>query len=190
MQDPQSSTQGDNKSEVTWWHHRQNTIMEQPHWYGDKKGQSSLQRNLSACPKDIKASSYKTLIWPQIEYAATVGAHLYRPVSTELKLNRDVQHDSARMTTTKQAVSPQWFRIWGGKVFSYATSSVRQSWCTESSTTSSTFLPRSIWYIPAYQPEANSWHHTARWMPIRVLSSLQQYVSELPACLHGNSTIA
>ena len=33
---------------------------------------SFLQRNLSACPKDIKALSYKSLVRPQVEYAATV----------------------------------------------------------------------------------------------------------------------
>ena len=33
---------------------------------------SFLQRNLSACPKDIKEASYKTLVRPQVEYAATV----------------------------------------------------------------------------------------------------------------------
>ena len=33
---------------------------------------SFLQRNLSSCPKDIKEVSYKTLVRPQIEYAATV----------------------------------------------------------------------------------------------------------------------
>ena len=33
---------------------------------------SFLQRNLSSCPKDIKEVSYKTLVRPQLEYAATV----------------------------------------------------------------------------------------------------------------------
>ena len=33
---------------------------------------SFLQRNLSSCPKDIKEASYKTLVRPQLEYAATV----------------------------------------------------------------------------------------------------------------------
>ena len=34
---------------------------------------SFLQRNLSSCPKDIKEASYKTLVRPQLEYAATVS---------------------------------------------------------------------------------------------------------------------
>ena len=33
---------------------------------------SFLQKNLSTCPKDIKEASYKTLVRPQVEYAATV----------------------------------------------------------------------------------------------------------------------
>ena len=33
---------------------------------------SSLQCNLSSCPKDIKDASYNTLAQPQLEYAATV----------------------------------------------------------------------------------------------------------------------
>ena len=33
---------------------------------------SFLQRNLSSCPRDIKEASYKTLVRPQLEYAATV----------------------------------------------------------------------------------------------------------------------
>ena len=33
---------------------------------------SFLQRNLSSCPKDIKEASNKTLVRPQLEYAATV----------------------------------------------------------------------------------------------------------------------
>ena len=33
---------------------------------------SFLQRNLSSFPKDIKEASYKTLVRPQLEYAATV----------------------------------------------------------------------------------------------------------------------
>ena len=33
---------------------------------------SFLRRNISACPKDIKATCYKTLVRPQVEYAASI----------------------------------------------------------------------------------------------------------------------
>ena len=33
---------------------------------------SFLRRNLPACPKDVKATCYKTLVRPQLEYASTV----------------------------------------------------------------------------------------------------------------------
>ena len=54
---------------------------------------SFLQRNLSSCPKDIKEASYKTLVRPQLEYAATV----WDP-STKAGINKvkAVQRSAAR----------------------------------------------------------------------------------------------
>ena len=76
-------------------------------------------------------------------------------------------------------VAESWFRIWDGKSYNIVVSSAKQSWCTESSMTSSTFLLRTTLPIPAQQPEATgpgSWYLTAPWMPTRAPSFPQQYV--------------
>ena len=107
------------------------------------------------------------------------GTHLQRPASTKSKLSRDAQQGSATMTIAEQAASPPWFRIWDGKSYNIVVSSAKQSWCTESSMTSSTFLLRTTLLIPAHQPEAtgpDSWYLTAPWMPKRAPSFPQQYV--------------
>ena len=54
---------------------------------------SFLQRNLSACPKDIKALSYKSLVRPQVEYAATVWDP---PTKTSISKVEAVQRRAAR----------------------------------------------------------------------------------------------
>ncbi|MCG7868954.1 MAG: reverse transcriptase family protein, partial [Candidatus Thiodiazotropha taylori] len=54
---------------------------------------SFLQRNLSSCPKDIKATSYKSLVRPQVEYAATVWDP---PTKTSINKVEAVQRRAAR----------------------------------------------------------------------------------------------
>ena len=52
-----------------------------------------LQRNLSSCPRDIKATCYKSLIRPQLEYAATV----WDPITkTNINKVEAVQRRAAR----------------------------------------------------------------------------------------------
>ena len=54
---------------------------------------SFLHRKLSACPKDVKASSYKTLLCPQLEYAATVWDP---PTKASINSTEAVQRRAAR----------------------------------------------------------------------------------------------
>ena len=62
---------------------------------------SFLQRNLSACPRDIKAKATRSSYDLSWSMRLQPGNHLQRPVSIELKLYRDPQQDSVRMTTAE-----------------------------------------------------------------------------------------
>lgn len=52
-----------------------------------------LSRNLSGCPRSIKATSYKTLVRPQVEYASTVWDHTNK---THINKIEAVQRRAAR----------------------------------------------------------------------------------------------
>ena len=47
------------------------TIHQQHHEEGDKQ-LAFLRRNISSCPRNIRETSYKSLVLPQVEYASTV----------------------------------------------------------------------------------------------------------------------
>ena len=68
---------------------------------------SFVPRNLSTRPRDIKEASYKTLVRPQVKYAATVWDPSSKDGINKAKATyRDAQQDSARMATAEPAVSP------------------------------------------------------------------------------------
>ena len=75
---------------LSWNHHIDATV---------KKANTTtafLRRNLSMCPRSTKASCYKTLVRPQLEYASAV----WDP-STQMNINKleQVQRRAARFTT-------------------------------------------------------------------------------------------
>ena len=54
-----------------------------------------LRRNLSSCPADVKSTCYKTLVRPQLEYAATVW---YPWTQSNISKIESVQRRAARFT--------------------------------------------------------------------------------------------
>ena len=54
---------------------------------------SFLQRNLSTCLKDVKATCYKTLVRPQLEYGSSVWDP---PTKSNINKLEAVQHRAAR----------------------------------------------------------------------------------------------
>jgi len=53
-------------NKLSWNIHTQSTIKKV------NNSLSFLRRNITSCPQDIKAQSYKTLVRPVLEYAGTV----------------------------------------------------------------------------------------------------------------------
>ena len=64
--------------------------------HSDKSGRPNYH-NLSACSNDIQESNYKTLLRPQLEYAAISLYHLQRQAQRMSKLSKDVQPDCAEL---------------------------------------------------------------------------------------------
>ena len=56
----------------------------------------SLRRNLSSCPRQIRATCYKSLVRPQLEYASTVWDHTNK---THINTIEAVQRRAARFIT-------------------------------------------------------------------------------------------
>jgi hypothetical protein len=54
-----------------------------------------LRRNLASCPVDVKSTCYKTLVRPQLEYAATVWGPW---TQTNISKIEEVQRRAARFT--------------------------------------------------------------------------------------------
>ena len=77
-------------TKLSWGHHT--NIM-------TKKANNTtafLRRNLSSCPRNIRATCYKSLVRPQIEYASTVWDHSNK---THIKAVEAVQRRAARFIT-------------------------------------------------------------------------------------------
>ena len=55
-----------------------------------------LRRNLSSCPRQIRATCYKSLVRPQLEYASTVWDHT---IKTHINTVEAVQRRAARFIT-------------------------------------------------------------------------------------------
>ena len=73
------------------WGHHTNTII--------KKANNTvafLRRNLSSCPRQIRATCYKSLVRPQLEYASTVWDHTNK---THINTVEAVQRRAARFIT-------------------------------------------------------------------------------------------
>jgi len=63
-----------------------------------------LRRNITSCPLDVNAQCYKTLVRPNMEYAAAIWDPTTVQTSTNWKRSRGGQHDLSLGTTTEQAV--------------------------------------------------------------------------------------
>ena len=55
-----------------------------------------LRRNLSSCPRQIRATCYKSLVRPQLEYASTVWDHTNK---THINAEEAVQRRAAQFIT-------------------------------------------------------------------------------------------
>ena len=60
-----------------------------------------LQRNLSACSRDVKLESYKTYVRPIVEYASTVLQ--YKAESVQRKAARWITNDLIRCENVRRA---------------------------------------------------------------------------------------
>ena len=77
-------------SKITWGPHISNIT---------RKANNTLaflRRNISSCPRNIKETSYKTLVRPQTEYASSVWDHSTKTLITTLEA---VQRRAARFIT-------------------------------------------------------------------------------------------
>ena len=62
-----------------------------------------LRRNLSSCPRQIRATCYKSLVRPQLEYASTVWDHTNKTTLTQSRLFSAEPHGSSLETIDRKS---------------------------------------------------------------------------------------
>ena len=71
---------------------------------------SFLQRNLSTCPKDVKATCYKTLVRP-LEYGSSVWDPLTKSKINKLEAFYSSQHDFVTVTIEHKQCNSYYARL-------------------------------------------------------------------------------
>ena len=90
-----------------------------------------LRRNLSSCPKEVKATCYKSLVRPQLEYMRQqYGIRLQRPTYPRLKQYNEGLLVLSLETTGERAVSPPCYNTWDGWTSRHVDSMPKPPWCT------------------------------------------------------------
>ena len=113
-----------------------------------------LHRNLSSCPKDVKAKCYKSVVRPQLEYASTV----WDPVTkTNIAKVKYVQRRFGRfyyrvtMTIAEPAVSLLCCKNLLGRTSNQGENRTKSQWCTGFSITSSKSQQTKTWQPLVHQ---------------------------------------